>query len=71
MCPFRSPAGEIHEVIVVLSADECADVMRHRREGRSAGFGPLPLGYAWHRAVQEAPPEFVPLFGLARCLTVH
>jgi hypothetical protein len=57
----------------MLSADEVADVMRHRREGRAAGApgGPLERGYAWHHAVREVPAKFVPLFGQARRLTVH
>jgi hypothetical protein len=64
VCPFRSPAGETRDVIVQLSAHETADVLRHHREGRSAGApgGPLERGYAWHRATKMVPAEFTPLF---------
>jgi hypothetical protein len=69
MCPFRSTTGEIHEIVVTLSANEVADVMRHRREGRGAGEpgGPLEKRYAWDHALRAAPSsEFVPLFDQAQ-----
>jgi hypothetical protein len=70
-CPFRSPAGEVRDVVVELGPNEVSDVMRHRAEGRAAGApgGPLERGYAWHRAVKTVPAEFTPLFDQDRCIT--
>ena len=64
LCPFRSPTGEIREVVVTLSDNEVGDVLRHRALGRGAGApgGPLEKGYAWRHAVQEVPVDFMPLF---------
>jgi hypothetical protein len=66
-CPFRSATGELHEVVVTLSADELGDCARNFPD---APTNPLSLAYAWRRATMEAPfPKFEPLFDQA-CL-VH
>jgi hypothetical protein len=67
-CPFRSPAGEVRDVVVALTTDEVWDVVRHRAIGRRAGApgGPLERGYAWRHAVKEVPADFVPLFDQAQ-----
>jgi hypothetical protein len=67
-CPFRSPAGEVCDVVVTLSVDENWDVTRHRAIGRRAGApgGPLERAYAWHRAAKEVPADFTPLFDQAQ-----
>jgi hypothetical protein len=73
VCRFCNAAGEVREVLVSLSEDEVADVIRHRAEGRAAGApgGPLERGLAWHRAVKEVPAEFAPLFDRGRLVVAH
>ena len=62
-CSFRAPDGELHEVVVTLSADELADCLRNFRGGDGPGApnGPVPRAYAWRRASQVVP-EFALLF---------
>jgi hypothetical protein len=59
-CPFRSPAGEVRDVVVELSQDEIADCVRHFRGGNGPGVpnGPLPRMYALNRATTLAPSNF-------------
>ena len=72
VCPFRSPAGEVCEVLVELTAEQVEDVLSHRAMGKQAGApgGPLELGYAWHLAAREAPVRFEPLYAQARRITM-
>jgi hypothetical protein len=73
LCPFVTPAGEIRDVIVMLSLAEIADVLRQRILGRDAGsaHGPLERAYAWARAAREVPPSFTPLYTQDRRVMVH
>jgi hypothetical protein len=73
LCPFRSPAGEIHDIIVELSRREVEDVERHRLHGCGAGQpgGPLERHYAWMRAEKEVPADFTPLYLRDQRITVH
>jgi hypothetical protein len=73
VCRFVNASGEVHEVLVSLSEDEVADVLRHRAEGRAAGApgGPLERGLAWHRAVKAMPPGCEPLLDQAKRVTVN
>jgi hypothetical protein len=73
LCPFRSPDGETHEVIVTLSHREMVDVLRHRAHGCGAGEpgGPLERHYAWHRAEKKVPDNFVPLYLQDQRLVLH
>jgi hypothetical protein len=73
LCPFRSPDGEVHEVIVALSRREIADVMRHRKHGCGAGEpgGPLERHYAWLRAEKKVPEQFVPLYLQDQRIVLH
>jgi hypothetical protein len=73
LCPFRSPAGEVREVVVELADNEVADVLRHRALGKGAGApgGPLERGYALHHASKEVPVDFTPLFDQCRPIVVN
>jgi hypothetical protein len=68
VCPFRSSAGEIRDIVVSLELHELEDVERHRREGHGCGsvHGPLAKYYAWSRAARTVPPEFAPIYEQAR-----
>jgi hypothetical protein len=73
VCRFRDASGAFRDVTVSLSRDEVEDVLRHRREGHSAGGigGPLERAYAWRRASRAVPPGYEPLYDCDRRVTVN
>jgi hypothetical protein len=68
ICPFRSPAGEVHDVVVELTPDEIGNCARNLRGGNGPGApnGPLPRAYAWRRATRLVLPEFEPVIDQIR-----
>lgn len=65
-CPFVNPrTGERRVVVVELTPAEREDAIWHFKlrgpNGPGGPKGPIVKGYAWRRAAQSVPSDFVPI----------